>query len=102
MAFHLTTLMTGPSNLSEAAYDVALGLGHASKAANTSALLQSNTVTVMNTTAAENEIILSDVDSISYVMDAKGTKQEFVYASDTSATELEEVHFSSQTDIEET
>ena len=101
MAFHLTTLMTGPSDLSDAAYDVALGLGHASKASTTT-LLQSNTATIMTTTAAENEIILSDVDSINYMMDAKGQKQEFVYASDTSATELDEVHFSSQTDIEET
>ena len=91
MAFHLTIMMTGPSDLADASYEVAVGLGH---------VPQSQMLVPAKPTQNES-IIMSDVESISYIMQENGVKQEIVYGSDNSATELEDVRLSSVTDTED-
>ncbi len=101
MAFHLTIMMTGPSNLKDASYEVAAGLGHTPKSNLLIQTLNNNTATVV----IDDNIIMSDVESINYIMQENGQKQEVVYDtadSEDNATELENVQLSEPSEIEET
>lgn len=96
MAFHLTIMMTGPSNLKDASYEVAVGLGHTLKS---NLLVQ----TPNNEETTTGSIIMSDVEPHgSYIMQENDQKQEIVYGSgDDSATELENVRLSELTEDDE-
>ena len=100
MAFHLTIMMTGPSDLKEASYEVAVGLGHTP---NSNLLIQTlNNNNIVETTS--DNIIMSDVEpSGSYIMQENDEKQEIIYGTgDDSAIELEDVQLSESGQVEET
>ena len=97
MAFHLTIMMTGPSDLKEASYEVAVGLGHTPKSNLLIQTLNNSNVVVVE--ANPDDIIMSDAELSGggggYIMQENDEKQEIVYGTgDDSATELEDVQLS--------
>ena len=102
MAFHLTIMMTGPSDLKDASYEVAVGLGHTPKS---NLLIQTLNNNNENVVPVTDNIIMSDVESINYIMQENDQKQEIVYDtgdSEDNATELENVQLSEPSEIERT